>query len=114
MGNYVGKLHLLKVYVDYDNPKEGLVEIITSLDSDYEEFAEQIADNIINNPKNDDVVEMIDSLLSGDFGEIIEDGINILDEISTFILQNDTYCQSYEYDIQHIKNGEQLTLTYLT
>jgi hypothetical protein len=120
MGNYVGKLNTLKIYVAYDNPKEGLVEIINSLDSDYEDYAEQIADNIINDPHNDgDVVSMIDALLLGSFGEVIGDyeeleGVNILDYISTFLLQNCTYCQSYTSDIQHIKKGEQLILSYIT
>ncbi len=121
MGNYVGELNKLKVYVDYENPKDGLVEIIESVDSDYEEYAERIADNIINDPENKgDVVSMIDALILGRFGEVLEfdealgEEVNVLDELSNWLLINDTYCKSYKYDIQHIKKGEQLTLTYIT
>jgi hypothetical protein len=125
MGNYQGELHLLKVFVEYDNPKEGLAEIIESLDSDYEEYADKIADNIINDPQHDgDVVNMIDALLLGQFGEVMEyceefkEDINALDYISTFLLQNCTYCKSYESNIEHAvkkgKAGEQLTVTYIT
>jgi hypothetical protein len=121
MGNYQGKLNTLRVYVAYDNPKPGLVKIIDSLDSDYEEYSEKIADNIINDPKNDgDVVSMIDALLLGHFGEVMEYSeefgkeVNVLDDISTFLLQNCTYCESYEFEIQHIRKGEQLILSYIT
>jgi hypothetical protein len=112
MGNYTGEIKLLQVKVNVENPKEGLVEIISSLDSDYEEYAGQIADNIINNPQNDDVVEMIDAVIRGDFGEVIEEGYNVLDELSTWILNNDTYCSGFESNIQNFGEYEFVTISY--
>jgi len=112
MGNYSGKTNLLKVKVQTNNPKEGLVEIIQSLDSDYEEYAEQIVDNIINDPKNDDVIEMIDAVICGRFGEVMveEDGeeYNVLDDLSNWFLDNCTYCSGFESDSHHVSNkGEE-------
>ena len=39
---------------------------------------------------------------SSDFGEEYED-------VSNFILQNDTYCQYYKYEIEEINENELLT-----
>lgn len=119
MGNFSGKINLLKVKVDIKNPKEGLVEIITSLDSDYEDYAEQIADNIINDPDNDDVVEMIDAVLGGRFGEVMIDNldgeeIDILEELSTWILNNSCYCSGYESEIVHCGDHELVIVSYGT
>jgi len=109
MGNYTGKTNLLKVKVNNKNPKAGLISIIDSLDSDYEEYSDRIADNIINDPKNDDVIEMIDAVIGGRFGKVIEDGVDALDDTSTWFLNNDTYCSGFESDIVD-QGGHQLVI----
>jgi hypothetical protein len=114
MGNYKGKTNLLKVKVDNENPKKGLIEIINSLDSDYEEYADKIVDNIIKQceSENKDVIDMIDNILVGNFGEIVEGGINVLDDISNFFLQNCTYCSGYESDIVDQGKSQLVIISY--
>jgi ABC-type cobalamin/Fe3+-siderophores transport system ATPase subunit len=115
MGNYSGKTNLLKVKVNTKNPKKGLVKIIESLDSDYEEYADQIVDNIM--AENDDVIEMVDAVIGGRFGEVMEKGddgeeYNVLDDMSTFFLQNDSYCSGFESEIVHCGDHELVIISY--
>jgi len=114
MGNYTGEINLLTKKVSKKNPKKALVEIIDELDSDYEDFSEEIVEAIINKRKN--VKQMIEDVIKGNFKDLtVEEDGEIYDaDISTFILKNCTYCSGYEYEIEEEKNHFHLSLSYGT
>ena len=62
--------------------------------------------------------EMIDAVICGRFGKIIEyseefkEEIDVLDYISNWFLNNDTYCSGYKSDVVHCDDHELVIISY--
>ena len=92
MSNTSGQINLVVLVVNHKNVKEKLIQLV-SIDSDYEEVAEEIVDKIIPKDKNKPLEKMIKEVLKLKRHKEVE---------STFMLNNNTYCSGYEYEITKV------------
>jgi hypothetical protein len=90
MSNTTGQINLVVLVINHKNVKEKLIELI-SIDSDYQDVAEEIANTIIF--KHDTLTKMIKAAIKFEKHKEVE---------SRFILNNDTYCSGYEYEITKV------------
>jgi len=90
MSNTSGQINLLVLVINHKNVKEKLISLV-SIDSDYEEVAEEIVNTIIF--KNDTLTKMIKAVLQFKKHKEVD---------SRFLLNNDTYCSGYEYEITKV------------
>jgi hypothetical protein len=102
MSNYNNNLNLLVFVIDNDNVLESLKGII-SIDSDFEEVAEEIATGIMANVKT--INEAIEEVLKLTSYEGVA---------SNYLLNNDIYCSSFEYEITTTDDNVILSLAYTT
>ena len=88
MGNYNNKLSLSLYRISKDGLEEGLVQMINEIDSDFQPMAEEIVADIVEN--NDTVIGAIEDALH------MRTNID-LGDISPWLINNETYCQQYDY-----------------
>jgi len=98
MSNTSGQINLLVLVMNYKNVKEKLIQLV-SIDADFEGVAEEIVDKIIT--KNDTLIKMIKAVLKLGKNKEVD---------SVFLLNNDSYCSGYEYEITKV-NEEEVVLS---
>ena len=98
MSNTSGQINLLVLVMNYKNVKEKLIQLV-SIDADFEGVAEEIVDKIMT--KNDTLIKMIKAVLKLGKNKEVD---------SVFLLNNDSYCSGYKYEITKV-NEEEVVLS---
>ena len=118
MGNTSGKLTLKTFVVSNASAKSELEEILNQLDGDYDDFSEEIVDDIIERFSDKGLKKMIEALLDGDFKTLmsIDPSDNKMYEadLDNFFLINNSYCERYEFILTEIPSGILVSLAYVS
>ena len=104
MANTSGNLNLLVIKINEKNAKEQLVKLVGDIDSDFEEVAVKLVDSVMKKYKS--LSSQIKAILKTENRREVE---------STFLLNNDSYCEEYEYELTKVNKEEFiLSLAYTT